>query len=160
MAGQMSLEDIIEYFERIEWPLETIDRENERIFASYRGRNVVFEIEVGLSQEWGLLQLTLTLPEMVPTERTAQALALINRINYNLPLGHFELGMEGRQLSWYAAMPVVDTPFIQSQFETLIGWGADIVDEEHPRLMQVLFAGTPADEAEVVNQPDFRIKLH
>lgn len=147
MAGQIGLDDILSYFKEVDWPVDEVDREGGRIYASVRGRNVLLDLEVGLNQEWQLLQITLTLPELVPSHRLPEALALINRLNYNLPLGHFEIGLESRQLSFYTALPINELPYIRAQFEALLAWGIDIADEEHPRLMQVLYSNTPPEEA-------------
>ncbi len=147
MPSTISLQDILKYFKDAGWPIDHLEAETGRVFTSLRGRNVLLEVEVGLNQEWQLLQVTVTLPELVPSHRIAETLALINHVNYNLPIGHFELGVESRHIAYYAAMPINGLPYIQAQFETFLAWALDIVDEEHPRLMQVLYANTPAEEA-------------
>jgi hypothetical protein len=146
VAVVISVEEIVSYFKEIGWPVEEVDKETGYIFTSVRGKNIILDLEICLNLEWHLLQLTLLLPVLVPFNRMAEAMALVNRINYDLPLGHFEIGLESRQLAYYAAVPVNDTPFIKSQFEALLTWAIDIVDEEHPRLMQVLYSGPAADE--------------
>lgn len=147
MAGSIQLQDIVDYFRQAEWPIDHLETDSNRVLTTLRGRNVVMEMEVGINQEWQLLQVTISLPEMAPSHRMPEALALINHVNYNLPLGHFEIGIETRQISYYISLPIVDLPYVRSHFEALLAWGLDIVDEEHPRLMQVLFANTPAEEA-------------
>jgi len=152
LTKTITQDDIVDYFKEIDWPLDGVEEETGRIFTSVKGQNVILEMEVGLNQEWQLLQITLTLPELVPQHRMAEAMALINRINYNLPLGHFEVGLESRHLAYYTAMPVGDLPFIKSQFETLLSWAIDLVDEEHPRLMQGLFSQAPPGEGLSLDQ--------
>lgn len=147
MVETISLQNVLDYFNEAEWPIDHVDPEQSRVYTTLRGRNVLLEVEVGVNPEWQLLQVTVTLPELVPSHRLAETLALVNHINYNLPLGHFEVGVESRHLAYYAAIPTNELPYIRPHFEALLGWALDIVDEEHPRLMQVLYANTPADEA-------------
>lgn len=158
ISGEASLGEILAYFQENEWPLDEVDTAAGRIFTTYRGRNVVMEVEVCLNLEWKLLQLTLLLPEMAPPRRLAEAMGVLNRINYKLPLGHFEIGPEDRQLAYYVAVPLNDQMEVGLLFETLLAWAVDIADQEHPRLMQAIYAGGGADEAalEELNEPPRR----
>jgi len=147
VSGEKPLEQILAYFQENDWPLDEVDTAAGRVFTTYRGRNVVLEVEICLNLEWKLLQVTLLLPEMAPPRRLAEAMAVVNRINYKLPLGHFEIGPEDRQLAFYTAVPLTDQMEVGPLFETLLAWTVDIVDQEHPRLMQAIYASGGADEA-------------
>ncbi len=147
MGDDICLKDILAHFEAADWPVDEVNEAEGRVYTTVRGRNVLLDLEVALNQEWQLLQVTVTLPELVPSRRLAEALALVNRINFNLPVGHFEVNLESRQIGYYTAVPINGLPFVHQHFETLLAWAIDIVDEEHPRIMQVLYADTPAEEA-------------
>ncbi len=147
MARSFSIEDILAYFEEVDWPLQEVDRSAGRIFTSYRGHNVLLDLEVGLNLEWQLLQITLVLPEIAPLRRTAETMAVINRINYSLALGHFESGPEDRQLAYYVSVPLNGLEDIHTMFETLIAWAVDIVDQEHPRLMRAIYAEAGSEDS-------------
>ena len=147
MARSFSIDDILPYFEELDWPLQEVDRETGRIFTSYRGYNVLLDMEVGLNLEWQLLQLTLILPEIAPPDKIAETLAVMNRINYNLALGHFEIGAEDRQLAYYVSVPLAGLGDLRTAFETLISWAVDIVDQEHPKLMRAIYADPGAEES-------------
>ena len=147
VARSFSIDDILAYFEEVDWPLQEVDRSTGRIFTSYRGYNVLLDLEVGLNLEWQLIQITLVLPEIAPPGRLAETMAVINRINYSLALGHFELGPEDRQLAYYVSVPLSGLTDVRTMFETLIAWAVDIVDQEHPRLMRAIYAEAGSEES-------------
>ena len=146
MAADERLQEILAYFEEANWPLDEVDQEDGRLYASMRGRNVVVGLEVSLSDEWQLLQITLTLPELVTSQRIPELFAVINRVNCNLPVGHFELNTESRQIFFYCSAPLTDGVSMRELFESLLAWAADIVDEEHPHIMQSLYSDLPPDD--------------
>lgn len=147
MARSFSIDDILAYFEEVDWPLQEVDRSTGRVFTSYRGYNVLLDLEVGLNQEWQLLQITLTLPEIAPPRRLTETLAIINRINYNMALGHFEVGPEDRQIAYYISVPLNGLADARIMFETLIAWAVDIVDQEHPYLMRAIYAEAGSEDS-------------
>lgn len=152
MVGPYSFSEIVGYFAEADWPLDEVDETSGRLFTSFRGRHVLVDLEVSLNLDWQLLQVTLILPEMAPAGRLPEAMAIINRINYNLPLGHFEIGPEDRQLAFYLAAPISGQVEIRPLFEAMLAWAIDIVDAEHPRLMQAIYAEageTAFDEIEI-----------
>lgn len=158
MARSFSIDDILTYFEEVDWPLQEVDRSSGRIFTSYRGYNVLLDLEVGLNLEWQLLQITLVLPEIAPAQGLAKTMAVINRINYNLALGHFEIGPEDRQIAYYVSVPLSGLVDARTMFETLIAWAVDIVDQEHPRLMKAIYAEVGSDDSffDEIEQPPRR----
>lgn len=147
MARSFSIDDILPYFQELDWPLQEVDQESGRIFTSYRGYNVLLDLEVSLNLEWQLLQLTLILPEIAPPDRIAETMGVINRINYNLAMGHFEIGPEDRQLAYYISIPLAGLSDLRTAFETLLSWAVDIVDQEHPNLMRAIYAETGTEES-------------
>jgi len=147
MASRVPLKEILDYFAEADWPLQEVDEASGRIYTSFRGENVVVDLEAALNLDWRLLQLTLTLPEVVPGQRLAEVLAAINRVNSKLPLGHFEIDPENRQPAYYVAVPLTGQPDLRSLFESLLAWAVDIVDQEHPKLMQTIYAEEDGDSS-------------
>jgi hypothetical protein len=72
---------------------------------------------------------------------------VVNRVNYNLPVGHFEVGPEDRQLAYYLGVPIDGLAEVRAIFENMLGWALDVVDQEHPRLMRAVYAG--AEESDL-----------
>jgi hypothetical protein len=119
------------------------------IEAGFRGKQAMFKVIIGVRDEPLCLSVFVHIPILVPEDRRRHMAETINRANYGLGLGCFEMDASEGTMGFRSAMPVVDGTVTQDQIRDLLFSALMSVDQYHRAFNRLLY-GDDLSPAEVI----------
>jgi hypothetical protein len=111
------------------------------------GKVALYDVLIGIDDEFDLLSVRLVLPVRVPAERRSEVAVLLNRLNYErMLIGSFEMDVSDGEVRWRAGMDVEGAVTAGTIIRNTLGAAFTFVDTHFAALVAVAFAGKTADE--------------
>jgi len=82
------------FFEQSGWPVDAVERPRPALQSEFEGEDETWMCYAIALEEAEQALFYSVYPEAVPRERLGAVAELITRINFDLPIGNFELGYE------------------------------------------------------------------
>lgn len=79
------------------------------------------------------------LPALIPVSTRLKVAELLARINYDLVLGNFELGLDDGELLFKTAVDLADGQLTQAMFDRLYRLNCQLMNEYYGRIWSVAF---------------------
>lgn len=84
------------------------------------------------------------LPALVPVSTRLKVTELLTRINYDLVLGNFELGLDDGELLFKTAVDLADGQLTQAMFDRLYRLNSRVMNEHYGQIWSVAFGDVGA----------------
>jgi hypothetical protein len=146
-VGMKTPSDILtDFFTKTEWRFEADDA--RRCYHSrFTGENGRWSFAAIVSEEGdGILVLSFV-PAIVAPGRRPACLDLLNRVNYQLLNGCFEMDADGGEVRFRTMLPVPAGGVSLDSVERLLGAHLQTVDLHYAAIMRVVYAGQSPTEA-------------
>jgi hypothetical protein len=151
-------ENIIEYFEEEDWPLNHVNEENRTAITYIRAENATYRVFVWLYYKSKTLNLAWYFPSSVPSSRRHLIIDLLNRLNSQVFMGKFVMDREDGVLSFRISVNVTGTRFSMTQFDSFMNSGVWTADEYYPKFMYLIYGDRTVDEV-LEEEPRPRLRL-
>ena len=79
------------------------------------------------------------LPALVPAINRLKVAELLTRINYDLVVGNFELGLDDGELLFKTSVDLADSQLAQAMFERLYHLNCQVMNEHYGQIWNVAF---------------------
>lgn len=139
----ISAQSIIEFVstvldeERVRF--DTIE-ETQVIRMAYQGQHAHYRVLIRATDEPLMLTAVVQLPLTVPESRRPELAEAVNRANFAMVFGRFELGMHSGNLYFHAAAPLCDAGLSAEQLHTVLGLALCLSDRYCRAFARLLFA--------------------
>ena len=117
---------------------DTIE-ETQVIRTAYRGQHARYRVLIRVTDEPLMLTVVVPLPLTVPESRRPELAEAVNRANFGMVLGRFELGMHSGDLYFHAAAPLCDAGLSAEQLHTVLGLALSLSDRYYRAFARLLF---------------------
>ena len=139
------LEKIIDYLKRRDWSF-TPSKISGVLFFPVKGDNGTFNCAVDVSNgDFFFLFITFNGTNCPPEDRQRFS-ELLNRINFNLKFGNFELGMESGEIKFRTSLCYEEMEINDKIIENIIIRNIHIHDSAFPYFNKFLFGSIPMEE--------------
>jgi hypothetical protein len=96
------------FFEQSGWPVDAVESPRPALQSEFEGEDDTWMCYAIPLEDAEQVLFYSVYPEAVPPERLGPVAELITRINFDLPIGNFELGLETGELRMKTSIDVAD----------------------------------------------------
>jgi len=139
------LEKIIDYLKKREWSY-TLSKISGVLFFPVKGVNGTFNCAVEVSNNDFFFLFISFNGTNCPPEHRQRFSELLNRINFNLKFGNFELGMESGEIKFRTSLYYEEMEINDKIIENIIIRNIHIHDFAFPYFSKFLFGSIPMEE--------------
>jgi hypothetical protein len=139
---------LTEYLEAEDFAYEVLDA-GTAIRTSFLGKTAPYAVRIILPGGAPVLGVLVRLPVVVPEGQRPVVADAVNRANYGLRLGSFELDPADGMLLFRSAMPIADGTLTREQFRHLL-YSALSTTDGYARAFLRLIYGDDLSPAEVI----------
>lgn len=139
------LEKIIDYLQRRDWSY-TPSKISGVLFFPVNGVNGIFNCAVEVSKSDSFFLFITFSGTNCPPEDRQRFSELLNRINFNLKFGNFELGMESGEIKFRTSLCYEEIEINDKIIENIIIRNIHMHDFTFPYFNKFLFGSTSMDE--------------
>ncbi len=123
--------------------------DGQTVATGFVGDHAVFPMTVGLHRDEALLGVFVRIPLVAPEARRGEMADAINRANYGLSLGCFEMNPSDGTIGFRIVMPLEDGSLTRDQFRHLF-YSAMASADDYTRAFARLLFGDDMSAAEVI----------
>ncbi len=114
---------------------------------NYTVNNLRMEVILDQDEPNGLVFAYFVSPALIPKERRAEALALMNWLNWRLiTVGNFEMDPRDGELRVRVAMDIDGSELTDQMVFNIIAGGIHLMDQHFPKFMEVCFGHATAED--------------
>lgn len=139
------LEKIIDYLKKREWSY-TLSKISDVLLFPVKGVNGTFNCAVEVSNNDFFFLFVSFNGTNCPPEHRQRFSELINRINFNLKFGNFELGMESGEIKFRTSLCYEEMEINDKIIDNIIIRNIQIHDFAFPYFNKFLFGSIPMEE--------------
>ncbi|MEA4901088.1 YbjN domain-containing protein [Desulfitobacterium sp.] len=123
------------------------DDKNEIFRLEIRGVNSDYHCFIIVDEEQESLLCNTHINEKVPFPKRLEICNFINRVNYELANGNFEMDMDDGEIRFRTFLDLENTEPSQEQLMNLIWNGSQSFDTYYPGIIKIICDGMTAEEA-------------
>lgn len=123
------------------------DGKNEIVRLEIRGVNTNFYSFLIVDEEQESLLCNTHINQKIPYPKRTEVCEFINRVNYELANGNFEMDMDDGEIRYRTYLDLAGSDASKEQILNLIWNGAQSFDNYYPGLVQLVFGECTAEEA-------------
>lgn len=139
------LERIIDYLQRKNWTY-TSGKVNGILFLPINGVNGIFNCVVDVTEDNSLFLFISFNGTTCPMDSRLRFAELLNRINFNLKFGNFEVGMESGEIKFRTSLFYEEMEINDKIIDSIILKNLHIHDSVFPYFNKFLFGSLSMDE--------------
>lgn len=134
------------FFESDDWPFEEHD-ELPMLKTGFKGSNGNYSCYFQERAAQDQLVFYSLCPLSVPEERRADVAEFINRANYGMVIGNFEMDYSDGEVRFKTSADVEGVELTPTFMKNILYANVVMIDRYFPGLMQVIYSGVAATEA-------------
>ena len=142
-------ETIAGFFERDGWEFRRLPN-HQALEAGVAGENGHYRLVVVVDEERGIARFLTFIEGRVPEARRRDVMEYLNRANYGLLIGNFELDLGDGEVRFKVSIDVEGSELVFLQFQNMLFVSVAMVDRYFPGLQRVI-QGT-ADPAAAISE--------
>ncbi|PKK88818.1 MAG: hypothetical protein CVV64_17190 [Candidatus Wallbacteria bacterium HGW-Wallbacteria-1] len=136
-----------------DWHYES-DEERFVIRCAIKCRNATFRIIMDSEEEMERFRVFIMCPNFIPEEHRFRLCEFINRANYGLRMGNFEMDMKDGEVRFRLSIDVEGGELTHMMIKNMIRSGYSLMDKYYPGIMAILYGGlAPAAAIEQIETP-------
>ncbi len=143
-----------EYLKKQEWQFSELDEKNIFLFG-IGGKNGNFQCIADVFEDEQKLVFFSICGANTPIEKRNEVLDLLNQLNYNFFLGHFEMDNEAGEIRYKTSILYKHITPTEELIDQILMTNIVTMDTYLPAIMGVMFGGqTPAQAIELIDTND------
>ena len=123
------------------------DPRNEIIHIETHGVNINLHSVIYVDEEQESFLCNTHINLKIPYAKRTQVCEFINRVNYEMVNGNFEMDMEDGEIRYRTSLDVSNAEVSKEQIMNLIWHGAQSFDTFYPGLMDLLYENSTPEQA-------------
>ena len=122
--------------------------EKEVIICNLRGTEASFTLIIHPREEKSVLLIQTQAENNVPEGKRLMVVDFLNRLNYRMQVGNFEMDMEDGEFRFRTSIDIEGGTLTTAMIRNLIQVGMVMMDRAYPYIMGIIYGGITATEAE------------
>ena len=154
-----TLDQLIDFLQRDNWRFR-LDSDSDLLVCRGEGANGRWRIEIRLSEDGCCLHLRVPhVATIGDSPYAARAVAALLELHNRLKLGRFGLDPVDGEVECEIVVPLEDAPLTERQFRRCLGTLLLLVDQQAPRIRDILATGHDPEEDPATHHDHFLAQL-
>lgn len=146
MDFELLWKQLLNYFTVRGYSLCNLEDEDKAVFIHLNGDNVSLRLFSWLGTKTENLEARWYYPTNVPRNKRLVVLDLMNRLNYTIIYGGFQMNPEDGGLMFRISLPLFTSNLVHEQLDEIFGIGLSAADEEYPKFMSLIYGSCSVEE--------------
>ncbi|WP_179862142.1 YbjN domain-containing protein [Longibacter salinarum] len=127
------------FFETSGWPVDAVDKPRPALQSEFEGEDDTWMCYAIALEEADQALFYSVYPDAVPQDRLGAVAEFITRVNFDLPIGNFELGLDTGELRMKTSIDVADDDVSVALVRNLVTANVVVMNRYVPGLRRVAF---------------------
>jgi len=141
------LDAVEKYLTGEDWNFKKLP-DNEAILCSVKRKEASFRMVIQSREQSSLLTIKTSMENNIPEGKRLIVSDFINRMNFHVQIGNFELDMNDGEIRFRTSIDIEDSTLTQAMIRNLMAVGVIMMDQAFPIIMGIVYGGVSAKDAE------------